>query len=59
LLAIDHNSKPTLKKIVESISIGIGTGKIKKIPVDKQHPNIDMLTLNLRMKPSNCFIKLE
>ena len=34
LLAIDHNPKPTLKKIMEAISKGIGTGKIERIPQD-------------------------
>ena len=29
ILAIDHNPKPTQKKIIESISQGVGTGKIK------------------------------
>jgi adenylate kinase len=59
LLAIDHNPKPTLKKIVESISSGVGTGKVRKLPVSEDVVNIDKLTLNLRMKPSMCFQKLE
>lgn len=59
LLAIDHNPKPTLKKIVESISSGVGTGKVRKLPVSQDVPNIDRLTLNLRMKPSMVFQKLE
>ena len=29
LLALDHNPKPTQKKIVQAISKGIGTGKIQ------------------------------
>ena len=33
LLALDHNSKPTQKKIIEAISKGIGTGKITSKPI--------------------------
>ena len=29
ILAIDHNPKPTQKRIIESISQGVGTGKTK------------------------------
>lgn len=29
ILAIDHNPKPTQKKIIEAISQGIGTGKVR------------------------------
>jgi len=40
LLAIDHNPKPTLKKIVEAISLGVGTGKVRRAPPDPTNPFI-------------------
>lgn len=58
ILALDHNPKPTQKKIIEAISKGIGTGRIASIPVDSQNENIDILTLNLRVKPTMYFAKL-
>jgi len=59
LLALDHNPKPTQKKFIEAISKGIGTGRIESLPVSKDVPHIDILTLNLRMKPSMVFAKIE
>ena len=59
LLAIDHNPKPTLKKIVEAISSGVGTGKVRKTASDPNNPHMEVLSLNLRMRPSLCFQKLE
>jgi adenylate kinase len=32
LLALDHNPKPTQRKIIESISKGIGTGLVESVP---------------------------
>lgn len=58
ILALDQNPKPSQKKIIESISKGIGTGKIVHVPVSAEVPNIDILTLNLRMKPCMYFAKL-
>ena len=37
ILALDQNQKPTQKKIIESISKGIGTGKIASIEVDPKN----------------------
>ena len=31
LFALDHNPKPSQKKIIESISKGIGTGKVESL----------------------------
>ena len=59
LLAVDHNGKPTQKKLIESISKGIGTGKIHHIPYDKNILDVDLLTLDLRIKPTMYFNKLE
>lgn len=59
LLALDHNPKPTQRKIVESISKGIGTGQVESVAADKEAPYYDELSLNLRMKPSMVFAKIE
>lgn len=32
MLALDQNPKPSQKKIIESISKGIGTGKVVYVP---------------------------
>jgi hypothetical protein len=59
ILALDQNPKPTQKKIIEAISKGIGTGKIKSIEIDPKNENIEILTLNLRIKPTMYFAKIE
>jgi hypothetical protein len=59
LLALDYNPKPTQLKIIDAISKGIGTGKIESKPVVKDTKFIGELTLNLRMKPSMVFAKIE
>ena len=59
ILALDHNPKPTQKSIISSISKGIGTGKIVSKQTDESDPNHKFLTLNLRMKPTMYFTKLE
>ena len=59
LLALDHNPKPTQKKIIEAISKGIGTGFVESTPPDREKVYIGELTLNLRMKPSTIFMKIE
>ena len=62
ILALDHNPKPTQKGIISAISQGIGTGKVKSLP-ESQAKELKaekkMLTLNLRMKPTMYFAKLE
>ena len=59
LFAIDHNPKPTLKKVMQAISTGVGTGKVIEKPVSQDVPDIDILTLNLRFKPTSIFQKIE
>jgi adenylate kinase len=58
LLAIDHNPKPTQRKIVEAISKGIGTGLVESVNATKASPHYAQLTLNLRMRPTMLFVKL-
>ena len=46
-------------KVIEEISKGIGTGEIVSCKVDDSTENIKFLTLNLRMRPTMVFAKLE
>ena len=58
LFAIDHNKKPTQKSIIQAISKGVGTGKIKHIElgsIPKDDNFSDIFLLNLKLKPSNAF----
>ncbi len=59
ILALDHNPKPTQRKIVEAISKGIGTGLVESIAFNEKTKNVGQLTLNLRMKPTMAFAKIE
>jgi DNA replication protein DnaC len=59
LLALDHNSKPTQNKIVESISKGIGTGLVEHFEPKGTEKHVKELTINLRMKPTMIFAKME
>lgn len=59
ILAIDHNPKPTQRKIVEAISKGIGTGLVESIEAKGTETKTKELTLNLRMKPTMVFAKIE
>ena len=62
ILAIDHDPKPTQKGVITAISQGVGTGKVKSLP-ESEIKNLSsekkMLALNLRMKPTMYFMKLE
>lgn len=58
LLAIDHNPKPTQRKIIEAISKGIGTGLVESVTGAKNSPHYAELTINLRMRPTMIFAKL-
>jgi predicted NACHT family NTPase len=58
-LALDHNPKPTQKKICEAISKGIGTGEVECLEAKGTEKNLKELTINLRMKPTMIFAKIE
>jgi hypothetical protein len=58
ILAVDHNPKPTQRKIVEAISKGIGTGLVESIVAVKASPHYAELSLNLRIRPTMIFAKL-
>lgn len=59
IFAVDHNPKPAQKKIIEAISQGVGTGKVISEEVLKENENTKMLTINLRVKPTMYFQKIE
>lgn len=70
IFAVDNNKKPTQKKIVSSISNGIGTGLVESIDIPEQfktsHPKVTpiqldldwkkSLLLDLKVTPSSLFI---
>jgi adenylate kinase len=58
ILALDHNPKPTQRKIIEAISKGIGTGQVECLEPKGNEKNVKELTLNLRMKPTMVFAKM-
>lgn len=58
VFAVDKTRKPTQKRIVQAISNGIGTGKVRSIePSDIADSIIwkDFMTINLKMKTSDVF----
>lgn len=58
IFAVDRTKKPTQKRLIESISKGIGTGKIQSLSSDDIADSIiwkDFLTINLKMKTSDVF----
>ena len=61
VLAIDYTKKREQKKLIETISKGIGQGGLEKIEIEeetkmfKEVPNYDLLSLDLWMRPSRLF----
>ena len=58
IFCVDRTKKPTQKRIVQSISNGIGTGKIKSFDTNDISDSImwnDYLSINLKMKTSYVF----
>jgi len=58
IFAIDHTANRKQRKIVRSISKGIGGGKVKKIAIDsevKKMKNYEHFVLDLWMRPSKIF----
>lgn len=59
IFAIDKTRKPTQKRIITEVSKGMGTGQIASV-TDESEPDTETfwkekLTINLRMKASDCF----
>ena len=59
IFATDHNPKPTQRKIVETISKGIGTGLVESVEAKGDEKNVKELSINLRIKPTMIFAKME
>ena len=59
IFALDHNPKPTQKKIVEAISKGIGTGLVDCVEPKGDENHVKELTIDLRMRPTMVFAKME
>jgi len=58
IFAIDRTKQPTQKRLVQSISAGIGTGQVKHFEPDDISDSIiwkDFLRINLKMKTSDVF----
>lgn len=55
IYATDFTKKPTQKKLILTISKGLGTGKIENVDKDfaKLEPIGDIMTLDIKLKPSN------
>jgi len=62
IFAVDKTNRPTQKRLVKSISNGIGTGQFKNF-TDKEISNSiiwkDFLMIDLKMKSSDVFKDLE
>jgi len=62
IFAIDKTKRPSQKRLVKSISNGIGTGKWKNFTPNEISKSIiwkDFLTINLKMKSSDVFRDLD
>lgn len=56
IFAIDKTPNPTQKRLIQSISKGIGTGLVESVSRDKVTNDWkDFLTINLKMKASEAF----
>ena len=58
IFAIDRTKRPTQKRIIQAISTGIGTGKVRNFAPDDISDSIiwkDYLRINLKMKTSDVF----
>ena len=59
LYAVDKTKKNTQKRIIESISKQVGTGKVKQLDISEadKNPFKDQFLLNINLKPSSYFDK--
>lgn len=57
IFAIDKTVKPTQKRLIQSISKGMGTGKVENVLPSSVRDSVwkDFLTINLKMKASDAF----
>ncbi len=59
LYCVDKTKKNTQKRIIESVSKQVGTGKVKQLPLEEAESNLykDQFLLNINLKPSSYFDK--
>jgi len=58
IFAVDRTSRPSQKRLIQAISSGIGTGKVRQMESDDIADSIiwkDFLSINLKMKTSDVF----
>jgi nucleoside-diphosphate-sugar epimerase len=58
IFAVDKTKRPTQKRIIKSISKGVGTGLVQKLESDEIADSIiwkDFLSVNLKMRSSAVF----
>jgi adenylate kinase len=56
IFAIDKTQKPTQKRIIQSISKGMGTNKVENVSKESVNSEWkDFLTINLKMRASDAF----
>lgn len=60
ILAVDKSKDTTLKSLISSVSKALGSGKIRKIKLNEikdseTFPNINELTINVKLKTSSIF----
>lgn len=58
IFAVDHNAKPTQLSLVQAISKGLGTGKVKHIDLESaavEYDLFDVFSLDVRVRPSRVF----
>jgi len=61
IFAIDQTRKPTLKKHVETISKGLGTGKVQSISTEQalDDPHLEIFQLDIKLIPSKIVEQIE
>lgn len=61
IFAIDHTRRPTLKRHVEAVSKGLGTGKTQSISVMDalNDPYLEVFKLNIKLQPSKVVEAME
>lgn len=62
IFCVDKTKKPTQKRLVEAISKGVGTGKIKEVNPGKIPDSIfwkDFMLMNLMMRSSSIYKKKQ
>jgi len=61
IFAIDHTRKPSLKNHIETISKGLGTGKVQSVSAEdlKNDPYLEVFQLDIKLQPSKIIEQIE